>query len=234
MALSLCLALLQQQVPCLHTHPSSLVKGPLQGSWDALRWLNGNTERGTSCCQRHRMVWVTCRASQAAGQPFWSFILPGRFIYSSDLSDVDTVQLSELWAKTLDVTRDPQEIAKAVKHSYTFVVVLEQGEDSKGFHRKLVGFGRAVSDGAFIATICDVAVDPAYQRRGIGRKIVKELVKNMKQKGGPTGFAVFPHPRARRFFWTIGFRSDRQFRFMTYRGRLLDGATPEKDQSEPK
>jgi ribosomal protein S18 acetylase RimI-like enzyme len=27
------------------------------------------------------------------------------------------------------------------------------------------------------ATICDVAVDPLYQRRGIGRRIVKELVK---------------------------------------------------------
>lgn len=39
------------------------------------------------------------------------------------------------------------------------------------------GIGRAVSDGAFVATICDVSVHPDYQKRGIGRRIVKELVK---------------------------------------------------------
>lgn len=27
------------------------------------------------------------------------------------------------------------------------------------------------------ATICDVAVDPEYQKRGIGRRIVKQLVQ---------------------------------------------------------
>lgn len=133
----------------------------------------------------------------------------------------------------MNVRRDPQNIAKALQYSYAFVVVLDQGEQfdpSRSSYKRMVGFGRAVSDGAFVATICDVAVDPDYQRRGIGRRIVKELVRNMKRKGGPTGFAVFPPPRARRFFWTMGFRSDRQFCFMIYRGRLANGPMPGDDK----
>lgn len=46
------------------------------------------------------------------------------------------------------------------------------------------------------ATICDVAVDPAYQRRGIGRRILKELVKVSHKK---LSWGVFLHHK--QFFW---------------------------------
>ncbi|KAH9550367.1 hypothetical protein CY35_10G068200 [Sphagnum magellanicum] len=142
--------------------------------------------------------------------------------YSSNFSDIDPVQLSELWVKTLKVSRDPRKILKAFHHSFVFVVVLAQVEnDISGStsSTKIIGVGRAVSDGAFIATICDVAVDPEYQKRGIGRRIVKQLVQDMKRKGGPTGYAVFPPKASWRFFWMIGFRSDRKYRFMAYRDK---------------
>ncbi|CAK9855743.1 unnamed protein product [Sphagnum jensenii] len=103
-----------------------------------------------------------------------------------------------------------------------FVVVLAQVENDISGNTsstKIIGVGRAVSDGAFIATICDVAVDPEYQKRGIGRRIVKQLVQDMKRKGGPTGYAVFPPKASWRFFWMIGFRSDRKYRFMAYRDK---------------
>jgi len=109
-----------------------------------------------------------------------------------------------------------------------FVVVLAEQENvdlGTMTSSKVVGIGRAVSDGAFIATICDVAVDPEYQNRGIGRRIVKRLVQEMKRKGGPTGFAVFPPPLARRFFWLIGFRSDRKFHLMAYIGKMQHQTT---------
>lgn len=103
-----------------------------------------------------------------------------------------------------------------------FVIVLAEPESddlSLNSLPKVVGIGRAVSDGAFIATICDVAVDPEYQKQGIGRRIVKRLVQEIKKKGGPSGFAVFPPPLARRFFWLIGFRSDRKYKLMGYQGK---------------
>ena len=39
------------------------------------------------------------------------------------------------------------------------------------------GFARAISDGAFNAYISTVAVLPDYQRRGIGREIVRRLIE---------------------------------------------------------
>ncbi|MDJ1007769.1 MAG: GNAT family N-acetyltransferase [Paracoccaceae bacterium] len=39
----------------------------------------------------------------------------------------------------------------------------------------LVGMGRIVGDGGCFAQVTDIAVDPAYQRRGIGREIVRRL-----------------------------------------------------------
>eukprot|EP00850_Spirogloea_muscicola_P014568 SM000105S13913 [mRNA] locus=s105:324888:325358:- [translate_table: standard] len=48
----------------------------------------------------------------------------------------------------------------------------------------------------------------------------------MKRKG-PTGFAVFPPPSARRFFWHLGFRNDRKCNIMAY--KVVDG---NKSQTE--
>ncbi|KAJ7568752.1 hypothetical protein O6H91_01G046800 [Diphasiastrum complanatum] len=146
----------------------------------------------------------------AVMRSFRPSFFPQPFKYSSNFSDIDPIQLSELWERTLKVSRDPKKIMKAFYHSFAFVVVLAQ-EDASTFSqpsKKIVGVGRAVSDGAFV-------------RQGIGRRIVKWLVQDMKNKGGPTGFAVFPPPSARRFFWMIGFRSDRKYRFMVYKGTPL-------------
>lgn len=41
---------------------------------------------------------------------------------------------------------------------------------------KLIGFGRAVSDGEYQAAIYDVAVHPGYQRRGIGKMIIRKII----------------------------------------------------------
>ena len=42
----------------------------------------------------------------------------------------------------------------------------------------LVGFARAISDGAFNAYISTVAVLPSHQKRGIGRALVRRLMED--------------------------------------------------------
>lgn len=41
----------------------------------------------------------------------------------------------------------------------------------------LIGAGRAIADGIDVSYLCDVAVHPEYQRRGIGKQIVRKLLE---------------------------------------------------------
>ncbi|MGD0676693.1 MAG: GNAT family N-acetyltransferase [Polyangiaceae bacterium] len=65
-------------------------------------------------------------------------------------------------------TRDPERFAKMVRGS-DFHVFAYDGEI-------LVGYARAISDGAFSAYVGSVAVLREYQRQGIGRELVRRLV----------------------------------------------------------
>src|SRR5574337_1339065 len=42
--------------------------------------------------------------------------------------------------------------------------------------KRLIGTGRIISDGIITGIICGVGVSPKYQKQGIGKNIVKELV----------------------------------------------------------
>ncbi len=44
---------------------------------------------------------------------------------------------------------------------------------------RLVAAGRALSDGEYHATIYDVVVDPEYQRRGVGSRVMSELLARL-------------------------------------------------------
>lgn len=47
----------------------------------------------------------------------------------------------------------------------------------------LIAFGRMISDGIYQALICDVMVDPTYQKQGLGKQIIEELISKCKQSG---------------------------------------------------
>ncbi|HDR7516469.1 GNAT family N-acetyltransferase [Bacillus mobilis] len=47
--------------------------------------------------------------------------------------------------------------------------------------KKLVGMGRIISDGVITAVICGVCVLPEYQSIGIGKEIVKRLIRQCEQ-----------------------------------------------------
>jgi len=46
---------------------------------------------------------------------------------------------------------------------------------------RIVGFGRVVSDRIFYAAIYDMVIDPDFQHRGIGRKIMEALLKRVEK-----------------------------------------------------
>ena len=65
-------------------------------------------------------------------------------------------------------TRDPERLAQMVRGSM-YGVSAHDGEE-------LVGYARAISDGAFNAYVSTVAVLPEYQRQGIGREMIRRLL----------------------------------------------------------
>jgi GNAT superfamily N-acetyltransferase len=87
-----------------------------------------------------------------------------------DDHDIDLDQLTVLfnavgWERR---TADRERLAQLVRGSM-FVVSAWEGD-------RLVGFARAISDGAANAYISTVAVLPEYQKRGIGRAIIQRLL----------------------------------------------------------
>jgi GNAT superfamily N-acetyltransferase len=90
-------------------------------------------------------------------------------VYRDD-HEVDLDQLTVLfnsvgWERR---TADRERLAQLVRGSM-FVVSAWEGD-------RLVGFARAISDGATNAYISTVAVLPEYQKRDIGREIIQRLL----------------------------------------------------------
>jgi len=49
---------------------------------------------------------------------------------------------------------------------------------------KLIGYGRLIGDDAFTIYVQDVIVKPSYQRKGIGTKIIEEIMLYIKKNYG--------------------------------------------------
>ena len=70
-------------------------------------------------------------------------------------------------------------------------------------HGKLVAAGRALSDGADCSYVCDVAVMPAHQGRGLGREMVSRLVEASR---GHKKIILYSVPGKEGFYRKLGFR----------------------------
>jgi len=66
---------------------------------------------------------------------------------------------------------------------------------------RLVGIARSLSDFAWCTYLSDLAVDASYQRRGIG----KELVRRTQELGGRATVVLFAAPAAVEYYPRIGF-----------------------------
>ena len=66
---------------------------------------------------------------------------------------------------------------------------------------KLVGVSRAISDRAYCTYLSDLAVDQAYQRRGIGRELIR---RTHSIAGHETTLILLAAPDARSYYPHIG------------------------------
>ena len=94
-------------------------------------------------------------------------------IWIEEIQDVNWSELSNLYHIAPLGEKDPKDLKIVFANSrYVYFVYDED---------KLIGAGRALADGVDCSYICDVAVHPEYQGRGIGRKIISQLVGASKK-----------------------------------------------------
>ena len=68
---------------------------------------------------------------------------------------------------------------------------------------KLIGTGRALADGIDCSYICDVAIHPDFQGRGLGKQIIQKLIsfsKNHKK------IILYANPGKEGFYNRLGFK----------------------------
>jgi len=95
-------------------------------------------------------------------------------------------------------SRDPETLRKASEKSYAVCAAYCE--------EKLIGFGRALSDGHYQSAIYDMAVLPEYQKKGVGSAIMKALLAQL-----PRGnIILYGEPGVEAFYHKFGFwRLDR-------------------------
>lgn len=67
---------------------------------------------------------------------------------------------------------------------------------------RMVGFGRAISDGAYQAAVYDCAVVPDLQGKGIGRMIMNAVLSGLSH----CNVILYASPGKEGFYQTLGFR----------------------------
>ena len=97
-------------------------------------------------------------------------IIEGAERISAD--EVERLLKMSYWANK----RSREQIEKAMQNSDCYGVYLDDG-------RKLAGFARVITDYATTWYLCDVMIDPAYQRQGLGKALVSWIASKPEYAG---------------------------------------------------
>ena len=93
--------------------------------------------------------------------------------YSTSVDNVDWATLiATLAADRFDNGRTPRQMEMSFRNSFRAIIVRD-GD-------RVIGTGRALSDGVCNAYIVDVWTQSAYRRRGIGRRVIELLCESLQ------------------------------------------------------
>ena len=88
-----------------------------------------------------------------------------------DCVGVDWTFVSETLQRVGMASRPPELLHKAFAASAVVVFAYADGRP--------VGFGRAISDGAYQAAVYEMAIVPEFQKQGIGAKIMRAILNRL-------------------------------------------------------
>jgi ribosomal protein S18 acetylase RimI-like enzyme len=119
-------------------------------------------------------------------------------------------QVAAFWAKD----RRPEDLAVAIANSDPVITVWDGA--------RLIGFGRATSDGIYRATIWDVIIHPDYQGAGLGSKLVETVLSHPKLSRVERTYLMTTHQQ--RFYERIGFKQNTSTTMVLHNQPLADPA----------
>nr|YP_009395696.1 hypothetical protein [Herposiphonia versicolor]ARW64676.1 hypothetical protein [Herposiphonia versicolor] len=124
-------------------------------------------------------------------------------IYLSINNKVNLYELEQLCDSVGWVKRPFKKVQLALENSFLVVSLFYYHQNKK----KLIGFARVTSDGSFNATIWDVAIDPEFQGKGLGKALMNEVIKQLRNQDIST-ITLFADPEVVKFYRHIGFIID--------------------------
>ena len=117
------------------------------------------------------------------------------FTWSHSQESADWDELSRLYLAASMGYKAPSDLQVAFSNSMFKCFVYDDG--------RLIAAGRALADGRDCSYICDVAVHPEYQGRGLGREIVSKLVDFSK---GHKKIILYAAVGKEPFYLKLGFK----------------------------
>jgi ribosomal protein S18 acetylase RimI-like enzyme len=115
--------------------------------------------------------------------------------WTDALDSVDWNELSELYRKAPLGNKSPERLKTVFTNSMFRRFAYEDGV--------LVAAGRALADGADCSYICDVALLPSHQGRGLGHALIDQLVELSR---GHAKIILYAVPGREGFYARHGFR----------------------------
>lgn len=115
--------------------------------------------------------------------------------WNSSTESVDWSELSEMYRLAPLGNKSPDWLETAFSNSMFRFFAREDNV--------LVAAGRAVADGVDCSYICDIAVRPSHQGRGLGRNVIERLVAASK---GHRKIILYAVPGKEDFYRRFGFR----------------------------
>ena len=111
-----------------------------------------------------------------------------------DCAGVDWTTVSETLKNVGMAHHEPDVHKRAFEASHTAVFLYDAD--------RLIGFGRAISDGAYQAAVYDCAVHPDFQGKGLGRTIMDAILAQVSH----CNVILYASPGKEGFYDKHGFR----------------------------
>lgn len=122
-----------------------------------------------------------------------------QYLWQYTTDDVDWQELSNLYKIAPLGDKPPEKLQIAFNNSMFKCFIYDITDTNT---KQLVGVGRALADGADCSYLCDIAVHPNQQGKGLGKKIVQYL---MDVSQGHRKIILYAAPGKEGFYPQFGF-----------------------------